>query len=177
MGVVASYRIGCLCLCRIIRVFHFQSGSLAGIFKEGFGISADALCFDHLRGAAAVASAMRLWQHGGGLSPCSAGELYPRVRCPLLTTSKATPHTVHALSTECSKPRENSVQSAQLQLLHSVRSAQECTEDLSALSAECFWRSVFQAKCTVHGSRPAVRTRINVVQTREFRVGGGSKRC
>ena len=36
---------------------------------------------------AAVASAMRLWQHGGGLSPCSAGELYPRVRCPLLTTS------------------------------------------------------------------------------------------
>ena len=35
---------------------------------------------------AAVASAMRLWQHGGGLSPCSAGELYPRVRCPLLTT-------------------------------------------------------------------------------------------
>ena len=38
---------------------------------------------------AAVASAMRLWQHGGGLSPCSAGELYPRVRCPLLTTSKA----------------------------------------------------------------------------------------
>ena len=91
--------------------------------------------------------------------------------------SISTPHTVHALSTECSKPRENSVQSAQLQLLHSVRSAQECTEDLSALSAECFWRSVFQAKCTVHGSRPAVRTSINVVQTREFRVGGGSKRC
>ena len=90
---------------------------------------------------------------------------------------QSTPHTVHALSTECSKPRENSVQSAQLQLLHSVRSAQECTEDLSTLSAECFWRSVFQAKCTVHGSRPAVRTSINVVQTQEFRVGGGSKRC
>ena len=96
---------------------------------------------------------------------------------PTQTDSPTTPHTVHALSTECSKPRENSVQSAQLQLLHSVRSAQECTEDLSALSAECFWRSVFQAKCTVHGSRPVVRTSINVVQTREFRLGGGSKRC
>ena len=91
--------------------------------------------------------------------------------------TQATPHTVHTLSTECAKPCENSVQSAQLQLLHSVQSAQECTKGLSALSAECFWWSVFQAKCTVHESRPAVRTSKKVVQTREIRVGGGRKRC
>ena len=98
-----------------------------------------------------------------------------RVVCGLVAWS--TPHTVHALSTECSKPRENSVQSARLQLRHSVQNANECTEGLSALSAECFWWSVFQAKCTVHESRPAVRTSKKFVRTRVFRVGGGSKRC
>ena len=89
----------------------------------------------------------------------------------------STAHTVLALSTECSKPRENSVQSAQLRLLHSVRSAQECTEDLSALSAECFWRSVFQTKCTVHKRPTSGPDEQKVVLNREFRVGGSSKRC
>ena len=103
----------------------------------------------------AAANAVHLYNQLAVVPTCHAGHA---------GTTRAIPHHTHCthsalnaqslVRTQWSVHRVPSTAAPAL----SAKCTRVRTDGLVALSAECFRWSVYQAKCTVHESRPAVRT-------------------